>query len=63
VEGTIPRSDELCKPIQACPVNSVVKVDVYLPGCPPSADAILFVLSELLDGRIPALSGENLKYD
>ena len=63
VEGIIPRSDELCKPIQACPVNSVVKVDVYLPGCPPSADAILFVLSELLDGRIPALSGENLKYD
>lgn len=63
VEGAIPRSEELCKPIKACPVNDVVKVDVHLPGCPPSADAIYYVLSELLEGRIPVLSGANLKYD
>lgn len=35
------------------PVHEVVKVDVYLPGCPPRADAIYFVLTELLEGRIP----------
>ena len=63
VEGVIPRSEELCKPIKACPVKDVVKVDVHLPGCPPSADAIYYVLSELLEGRIPVLSGANLKYD
>jgi NAD-reducing hydrogenase small subunit len=63
VNGMIPRSEELSKPIQAVPVNQVVKVDIHLPGCPPSADAIYHVLTELLEGRIPVLSGENLRYD
>ena len=63
VEGFIPNSEELSKPIKARPVNDVVKVDIHLPGCPPSADAIYYVLSELLEGRIPVLSGDNLKYD
>jgi len=63
VEGIIPSSEELGKPIVAKPVNQVVKVDVHLPGCPPSADAIYYVLSELLEGRIPVLTGDNLKYD
>lgn len=63
VEGKIPQSEELSKPIKACPLNSVVKVDIHLPGCPPSADAIYHALSELLEGRMPVLTGENLKYD
>lgn len=41
----------------AVPVHRVVPVDVYVPGCPPRADAIRSVLSELLEGRIPDLSG------
>jgi NAD-reducing hydrogenase small subunit len=40
------------------PVHSVVNVDVYVPGCPPSANTILHVISELLAGRIPDLSGK-----
>jgi NAD-reducing hydrogenase small subunit len=40
----------------ARPVHSVVKVDVYIPGCPPSAEVILYAVAELLDGRIPDLS-------
>lgn len=40
------------------PVHSVVKVDVYVPGCPPSANTILYVLTELLAGRIPDLNGK-----
>jgi len=39
----------------AIPLHDVVKVDLHVPGCPPPASAILFVLNELLDGRIPDL--------
>jgi len=35
------------------PVHEVVPVDVFVPGCPPSADVIFYVLTELLEGRIP----------
>jgi len=38
------------------PVHEVVPVDVYIPGCPPSADVIYFALCELIEGRSPALS-------
>ena len=37
------------------PVHEIVKVDVFVPGCPPSADTIHFVLTELLAGRMPDL--------
>lgn len=35
------------------PIHGEVKVDVFVPGCPPSADAIWYVLSELIAGRMP----------
>jgi NAD-reducing hydrogenase small subunit len=35
------------------PVHEVVNVDVFVPGCPPSADTIYVVISELLAGRVP----------
>jgi NAD-reducing hydrogenase small subunit len=38
---------------QSWPVHHMVKVDVLVPGCPPSADAIHYVVSELLAGRTP----------
>ncbi|HRE48233.1 MAG TPA: hypothetical protein PLD47_10950 [Aggregatilineales bacterium] len=38
------------------PVHAVVKVDLYVPGCPPSADTIYYALSEVLAGRTPDLS-------
>lgn len=37
----------------ARPVHEFVKVDLFIPGCPPSADTIFHVISELLAGRIP----------
>ena len=35
------------------PVHEVVPVDVFGPGCPPSADLIFSVLSDLLEGKRP----------
>ena len=40
------------------PVHEYVKVDVFVPGCPPEADTIFFVLSELVAGRMPDLTGK-----
>jgi len=40
----------------ARPVHEVVSVDLYIPGCPPSADVIYYALTELLEGRQPELS-------
>ena len=39
----------------AIPLHDVVKVDLHVPGCPPSAPTILFVITELLEGRMPDL--------
>jgi NAD-reducing hydrogenase small subunit len=41
----------------ATPVHKVVKVDVFLPGCPPSADLIYTLLDDLLSGRTPEVAG------
>lgn len=38
------------------PVHSAVKVDVFVPGCPPSANVIHYTIMELLEGRVPDLS-------
>ncbi len=40
------------------PVHEFVTVDVFIPGCPPSADTIFYALSELLEGRMPELSAK-----
>ena len=37
------------------PVHEYVKVDIFLPGCPPHADTIFKAIADLLEGRIPAL--------
>lgn len=41
------------------PVHELVPVEVYLPGCPPSAQRIRLVLEALLQGKSPRLEGRD----
>jgi NAD-reducing hydrogenase small subunit len=65
VGGFIPSSPELGKPLDTVVgVDKVVKVDLFIPGCPPRADAFFYALSELLAGRTPIkLPPELFVYD
>ena len=65
VDGLIPDSPELGKPLETVTgVDKVVKVDLFIPGCPPSADALFYAISELLAGRVPViLPDQYFRYD
>jgi NAD-reducing hydrogenase small subunit len=41
------------------PLHEVVKVDYFIPGCPPPAGNIAYVLTELLAGRIPQMENKS----
>jgi NAD-reducing hydrogenase small subunit len=45
------------------PCHEVVKIDYFIPGCPPNADALWEVLTSLLSGVTPVISYKNHKYD
>lgn len=45
------------------PINEVVHIDYFLPGCPPSADAFLQLLEPLLAGQKPIIQKSQLHYD
>ena len=36
---------------QALPLHNFVKVDLFIPGCPPSADTLFTALTALVEGR------------
>ncbi len=64
IKGKIPSSEDIPALLdQVKPVNQVVKVDCYVPGCPPTSKAILYALTELLQGRIPVLPSEMMRFD
>ncbi len=41
---------------KALPLHNIIPVDLFIPGCPPSADTIFYTITELLAGRTPDLS-------
>jgi NAD-reducing hydrogenase small subunit len=40
------------------PLHQVVKVDAFLPGCPPAPDLIHTLLIEVLAGNVPSFAGK-----
>ena len=62
VDGKVPSDPELATMQATRPLDQVVNVDVYLPGCPPSPEAIFHALSELAAGRKPVLTGNLLDW-
>jgi NAD-reducing hydrogenase small subunit len=44
---------------KALPLHEIVKVDYYVPGCPPPAELINYVITELLAGRTPNMEGKS----
>ncbi len=64
-EGEVPGLEEGAVPKllpQALPLHAVVRVDRFVPGCPPSADRIWKFLQGLLAGRRPELVGADLRF-
>lgn len=60
----IPNDPELPLPLnEVHPIHEVVKVDYFLPGCPPSGDAIWKFLTDLISGRTPHLGHGLIHYD
>jgi NAD-reducing hydrogenase small subunit len=60
--GHIPDDPELGVPEKVKAVHEVVKVDVWIPGCPPDPDTIFYALSELAQGRIPEIKDDKLHW-
>jgi NAD-reducing hydrogenase small subunit len=42
------------------PLHELVKVDMYLPGCPPSAERIKNAIAPLLKGEKPVMEGREM---
>ncbi len=64
VGGIIPVHEEVPPLLdRVLPVNQVITVDTYIPGCPPSPQAIAYGLTEILQGRLPVLPGEMMHFD
>ncbi|HQV68844.1 MAG TPA: hypothetical protein PLJ62_00130 [Thermoflexales bacterium] len=58
----IPHDDDIVPDLveRVCPVHNVIKVDLFIPGCPPSAKRIRKVLEALLAGKPPEMIGQEM---
>jgi len=61
--GKVPDDPELATMTRVRAIQEVVPVDIFVPGCPPNADTIFYVLAELAQGRMPKLDDELLHWN
>jgi NAD-reducing hydrogenase small subunit len=61
---SLPKADGIVPRLlpRVMPVHEVVKVEYFLPGCPPPADCIKALLGPMLTGAEPKLEGLQLKF-
>ncbi len=60
----VPNDPELPLLLDRCyPVNEVVRIDYFIPGCPPSADTLWEYLNDLIAGRRPQLDYSHIHFD
>lgn len=64
MNGGIPKEPGIVPPLleRVLPLHEVVHVDYFLPGCPPPADRIKALMTQVLAGTEPRLEGEDLKF-
>ena len=64
VNPAIPCDPELPRLLNRVrPIQEVVGVDYFLPGCPPPAAAFAELFSALMEGREPVLDREMARFD
>jgi NAD-reducing hydrogenase small subunit len=61
---TVPREPGIVPALlpRVLPVHEVVRVDYFLPGCPPPAAHIKTFMTQVLSGAEPKLEGVQLKF-
>lgn len=63
-DAVIPNDEELPLLLnRVYPCHEIVKIDYFLPGCPPNADLIWEALTALLQGKPLKIDYPILKYD
>jgi NAD-reducing hydrogenase small subunit len=60
----VPKADGIVPQLlkRVLPVHEAVPVEFFLPGCPPPAERIKSLVTQLLAGVEPKLEGTNLKF-
>lgn len=63
-DGQIPKKEGIVPPLlpQVLPVHKAIRVDAFLPGCPPPADRIKTALEALLEDTLPPNRGEAIRF-